>query len=301
MALGLALTWWRRRTEPGRLARRCAAAAVAALVVAGAVEAWPLVRPPDGRLRVTVLDVGQGDAIVVELPDRRALVVDAGSGGPMRLDAGERVVAPYLWNHGVMRLASLVTTHADQDHAGGVPALARSFTIAERRDPGTEASASARGPRWLAGVRVTSLNPLAAVPGIARNEAAVVLRLDYGLASFLLVSDIGATAERALMDSGADLGATVLKVAHHGSRHSSASEFLAAVRPTVAVISVGGRNAYGHPARETLQRLAAVGARVLRTDRDGAVVMETDGRALSVTRWVPRRTERWCLDPEAIC
>jgi beta-lactamase superfamily II metal-dependent hydrolase len=103
------------------------------------------------------------------------------------------------------------------------------------------------------------------------------------------------------MDSGADLGATVLKVAHHGSRHSSASEFLAAVRPTVAVISVGGRNAYGHPARETLQRLAAVGARVLRTDRDGAVVMETDGRALSVTRWVPRRTERWCLDPEAIC
>jgi competence protein ComEC len=300
MALGLALTWWWLRTERRRVARGCAGAAVAALVIACAVEAWPIVRPTDGRLRVTVLDVGQGDAIVVELPDRRALVVDAGSGGPMRLDAGERVVAPYLWNHGVLRLASVVTTHADQDHAGGVPALARSFTIAERRDPGTETTA-AREPRWMAGVRITSLNPLAAIPGLARNEQAVVLRLDYGLASFLLVSDIGASAERAMMAAGVGLAATVLKVGHHGSRNSSTPEFLAAVQPALAVISVGARNSYGHPARETLARLSAVGARVLRTDRDGAVIMETDGRALSVTRWAQRRTERWCLDPETIC
>lgn len=301
MGLGLALTWWRLRTEHRRLARGCAGAAVAALVIASAVEAWPIVRPKDGRLRVTMLDVGQGDAIVVELPDGRALVVDAGSGGPMRLDAGARVVAPYLWNHGVLRLASVVTTHADQDHAGGIPALTRSFTIAERRDPGTERNAAAREPRWMAGVRITSLNPLAATPGLARNEGAVVLRLDYGLASFLLVSDIGASAERAMLATGVGLGATVLKVGHHGSRNSSTPEFLAAVRPALAVISVGARNSYGHPARETLARLAAVGARVLRTDRDGAVIFETDGRALSLTRWAPRRTERWCLDPESIC
>jgi competence protein ComEC len=129
----------------------------------------------------------------------------------------------------------------------------------------------------------------------------VVLRLEYGLATFLLASDVGAVAEQAMIASGVALDATVLKVGHHGSRNSSTSEFLAAVHPAVAVISVGARNAYGHPARDTLARLAATGAQVLRTDRDGAVIMETDGRVLSVTRWGQRRTERWCLDPEAIC
>src|SRR5262249_32698806 len=127
-ALGLALAWWRRRLEhPG--AWRVGGGAVAALMVAAAMEAWPIVRPGGGRLRVTVLEVGQGDAIVVELPDRRAVLIDAGPGGAMRLDAGERVVAPHLWNRGVMRLASVMTTHADQDHAGGVAAITRLFAI----------------------------------------------------------------------------------------------------------------------------------------------------------------------------
>ena len=93
----------------------------------------------------------------------------------------------------------------------------------------------------------------------------------------------------------------MLKVAHHGSRGSSTPEFLAAVTPSLAVISVGARNAYGHPAPETLARLAAAGARVLRTNRDGALIFETDGRALTVTRAASGRTERYCLDPEAIC
>jgi competence protein ComEC len=299
--LALGLAWWRLRADRWPVARWCLAGGVTALCVATAVEAWPIFRPADGRLRVSVLDVGQGDALVVELPDRRALVVDAGSGGPMRLDAGARVVAPYLWNHGLMRLASLITTHPDGDHAGGIPALTRAFTIAERRDSRTEADIAARTSRFMAGVRITSINPLTARPDVARNDSAVVLRLEYGLATFLLASDVGAVAEQAMIASGVALDATVLKVGHHGSRNSSTSEFLAAVHPAVAVISVGARNAYGHPARDTLARLAATGAQVLRTDRDGAVIMETDGRALSVTRWGQRHTERWCLDPEAIC
>jgi competence protein ComEC len=93
----------------------------------------------------------------------------------------------------------------------------------------------------------------------------------------------------------------VLKVAHHGGATSSTPAFLAAVRPALAVVSVGARNAYGHPDPGTLARLAAAGARVYRTDRDGAILIETDGRSLSVTRWADRRVERLCLDPESVC
>src|SRR5262249_61984122 len=100
-----------------------------------AVAAWPLVRPADGLLRLTVLDVGQGDAIVVEMPDGRAILVDTGSGGPMRLDAGERVVAPFLWNRGILQLAGIAVTHDDRDHAGGAAAIRRLFSIGEEWSP----------------------------------------------------------------------------------------------------------------------------------------------------------------------
>jgi beta-lactamase superfamily II metal-dependent hydrolase len=135
----------------------------------------------------------------------------------------------------------------------------------------------------------------------SRNDEAIVLRVEYGLASFLLTSDIEAAREQALVAAGTPLAATVLKVAHHGSRSSSTTTFLRAVRPAVAVISVGARNPYGHPDAGVLARLADVGARIYRTDADGAVILETDGRALTVTRWAARAAERFCLDPEAIC
>ena len=147
---------------------------------------------------------------------------------------------------------------------------------------------------------MTPLPPLAA-PGGRRNDAGLVLRIEMGLASFLLASDIGAARERELVASGARLESTVLKVGHHGSRSSTTEEFLRAVRPTIAAISVGARNSYGHPDAGVLVRLAEAGAEIYRTDRDGAVVFETDGGALTVTRWARRRVDRFCLDPEGIC
>ncbi|HXL46931.1 MAG TPA: hypothetical protein VN977_10045, partial [Candidatus Binatia bacterium] len=114
-------------------------------------------------------------------------------------------------------------------------------------------------------------------------------------------SDIGAAREHELVASGTRLGSTVLKVAHHGSRSSTTIEFLRAVHPTVAAISVGARNPYGHPDPAVLARLAEAGAQISRTDRDGAVIFETDGGTLTVTRWARRRVDRFCLDPEAIC
>ncbi len=296
-ALALARLAWHTRTARPLGARRRALAALGLLVAAVAIEAWPLVRPTGGRLRLTVLDVGQGDAIVLEGPDGRTAVVDGGSGGPTRLDAGERIIAPYLWNRGVRRLAAAVVTHADADHAGGMPAIERAFGV-----PGPlNADALARGPLAFGGATLSLLRPIAASEGASRNDAALVLRIDYGVASFLLASDIEAERERALVAAGAPLGATVLKVPHHGSRSSTTASFLGAVTPVVAVVSVGARNPYGHPDAGVLARLTAAGARVYRTDRDGAVILETDGRALTVTRWAAGATERFCLDPDVIC
>jgi len=289
--LGGALAAWRWRARRGPC-RTLAAGATLALLTAAALAALPILTRGDGRLRVTVLDVGQGDAIVVETPDGRAVVVDAGAGGPWRLDAGERAVAPFLWNRGVLALHATLTTHADIDHAGGMAALRRLFAVTESWD-------DAARPRSVGGALLTPIVP--DVPGGRRNDRATMLRVEMGLASVLLASDVEAAGERALLEARIPLGATVLKVGHHGAATSSTAPFLAAVRPTVAIVSVGARNLYGHPDAGTLARLGAVGARVYRTDRDGAVLVETDGRTLSVTRWSDRSVERFCLDPETIC
>jgi competence protein ComEC len=308
--LAAALGAWRLAATDRRRARRLGAAAAALLGAALVLGAWPLLRPADGRLRLTVLDVGQGDAIVIESPDGRVALVDAGPGGPYRPDAGARVIAPYLWNRGVLALDAVLLTHADADHAGGAPSLLRRVPAALRWDR----ERLARGPVFLGPVMLTLVSPAARAvdeappspappwPGARRrNDEAIVVRVEWRLASFLLASDIEAPAEHALVASGRPLAATVLKVAHHGARTSTTPGFVAAVRPTLAVVSVGARNAYGHPDPGTLARLRAVGARVYRTDRDGAVILETDGRILEVTRWAAGARERVCLDPEAIC
>jgi competence protein ComEC len=153
------------------------------------------------------------------------------------------------------------------------------------------------GPLVLGGAVIT---PLAAAAE-GRNDAARVLRVDFGLVSLLLASDIEAAGEQALVASGAPLGAAVLKVPHHGSRTSSGAALLSAVRPSIALVSVGARNVYGHPDAGVLARLIAAGADLYRTDRDGALLLETDGRTLILTRWATRSTVRYCLDPDTFC
>jgi competence protein ComEC len=295
-ALVLGLGAWMLRGGAGRRARRLAIASAALGLTAMVIEVWPLVRLPDGRVRITVLDVGQGDAIVLEAPDGRAALVDAGPGGSHRLDTGERVVAPFLWNRGYLSLAAVIATHADLDHAGGLGAIRRLFRV-------TESGAAEPLMTWAqrAGVGITVLGePGFAGAGVARgNKSALALRVELGLLSLVLASDITARAENDLLRQGAPLAATVLKVAHHGARGSSTAAFLGAVNPAVAVISVGAHNPYGHPSPETLARLAAAGATVYRTDRDGAVMLESDGRTLTVTTWASGRRDRYCLDREA--
>jgi len=301
--------------------RRWARRAGGLLLVTGlAAVTWPFLAPGDGRLRVTFLDVGQGDAIFVEVPGGPRLLVDGGPGGGARFDVGERVVAPYLWNRGAMRLDVVAATHADADHSGGLGAVLRQFHVREvwengrwgsghedvvaalERSGAARRTLAARQRIRLGDAVITVLNPPGpdqperATPG--ENDRSLVLRLDWRGVSFLLTGDLTASGEEALVGDRAPLAATVLKVAHHGSRTSTAEPFVSASQPRLAVVSVGARNPFRHPAPEVVARLDRAGARVYRTDRDGAVIVETDGVNLWVTRWATARMEHFAIAPE---
>jgi competence protein ComEC len=299
----------------GASARARTVAGVLLVIVAG-TSIWPWLRPTEGMLRVTFLDVGQGDAVLVEPPDGPRLLVDGGPGGARRFDVGERVLSPFLWNRPVGRLDAVALSHWDIDHSGGLAAVLRHFRVGEFWESGRAPSGAADtvaalarsgAPRrrltagqrlWLGRAMVTVLGP-APGPSVTANDQSLVLRLDWRGVSLLLPGDLGPQGEAALLGRAGPLRALVLKVAHHGSRSSSGTPFLRAAQPLVAVVSVGVRNPFRHPSPETLGRLAAAGARVYRTDRDGAVVLETDGQVLRVTAWARGTTDTFHLaDPE---
>jgi competence protein ComEC len=294
--------------------RAVAWTAVALSCVAVGLSLWPWVAPGDGRLRVVFLDVGQGDAIVIELPDGRRVLIDGGPGGARRFDVGERIIAPFLWNRATRRLDVVALSHSDADHAGGLGAVLRHFAVGEFWENGMwsaggeetrRALERARVPRrvlrggerlWLGEAVVTVLNPAGGLPADG-NDASLVLRLDWRGVSMLFTGDLGWQGEERLRTR--PLAVQALKVAHHGSRFSSTAAFLHAARPVVAIVSAGARNPFRHPAPEALHRLEAAGARVYRTDRDGAVILDTDGVELAITRWATGRRDVVLVHPEA--
>jgi competence protein ComEC len=316
--LAAALAWYGAVLLAPQVAgsRRRRALLGALLLTVATLSAWPWLRPTERMLRVTFLDVGQGDAILVELPDGPRLLVDGGPGGAGRFDVGERVLAPFLWNRPLGRLDVVALSHWDADHSGGLAAVLARFPVGELWESGrgpagareTMAALSrARVPRrvlaagqrlWLGHAVLTVLGP-APGPPQAANDESLVLRLDWRGLSLLLPGDLGARGEALMLERAGPLRVAALKVAHHGSRSSTGGPFLAAARPRVAVISVGARNPFRHPSPEALARLEAAGTRVYRTDRDGAVVLETDGTILHVTAWARRTTDTFFLaDPE---
>jgi competence protein ComEC len=282
-ACGLALAAWRGRAARPRRAVVAAGAAATLLAVAVGVGAWPLLPRQERTLRLSVLDVGDADAVVVEPPGGGAILVEGGS-GRHRLDAMERVVAPFLWNRGVLRLAALARTRADDE----APERSEDRRVSAR-EVWTRDSFGA-GPRLAGGMLVSAV---AGTP--------LVLRIDFGRASFLLAGDASVATERALASAGALARATVVLVPRHGAREASTPAFVRTVAATAAIVSVGARGAHGHPDAETLARWTAAGARVFRTDRDGAVLLETDGRVLTIAGFATGARERYCLDPDQDC
>ncbi len=255
----------------------------------------PLVPRADGRLQLTVIDVGQGDGLLLRSPSGRAIVVDAGGSRDPRFDPGERRVAPVLWRAGVRRIDALVVSHAHPDHAGGVPFLLRAFRVesswegpAALADPSwqrLDAALVAAGVRRIAvarGARVdwdgASLSVLGPGPppgplARVRNEDSLVVDVGFGEVHLLLTGDVTAEAEQALRLRKA----LVLKVPHHGSQTSSSPFLIDAVEPRVAVVSAGARNAFGHPHPLVVDRYRRAGALLLWTGREGSVDVATDG------------------------
>lgn len=295
--VGVAAAVWVCRQRPNLGALRLRVAAVlAAGAWAGVVIPSLASRQGGGELRLDVLDVGQGDAIVLRTPRGRWAVIDGGPRTPTR-DAGRSVVLPYLRRQGVGSLDLVVASHGDADHLGGIPAVAGALTPDLVVEPGQPLGTSLYleflrtvdevGAAWrpvragdtltLDSVTLTVLHPAQSwvETHLDANENSVVLRVTYGAFDAILTGDAGVPAESALTLSLGE--AEVLKVGHHGSAGSTGEAFLDGVRPRVAVISVG-ENRYGHPSPEVLRRLAARGTDVYRTDRGGTVTIRTNGR-----------------------
>jgi competence protein ComEC len=287
------------RRAPGSLrlprAAQLAACALPVLALAGS-GAWVLRPSPPARLEVTVLDVGQGDAILVRAPGGTDVLVDGGPGGAVLRGMGEEmpwydrsiemVVLPHPQTDGLGLLEVLRRYDVRHVLVGpGVASSTLSHAWADAvREEGRTVETAQQGMTFElgGGVRMEVLGPDAAMAADSQlNNTGVVLRISLGETSFLLTADIQADAERALLADGVDLHATVLKVPHHGSRTSSTRAFLDAVKPSVSVVSAGVNNPFGHPAPDVVARLREYGE-VYVTARSGAVHFETDGHTLSV-------------------
>ncbi|HET7618133.1 MAG TPA: DNA internalization-related competence protein ComEC/Rec2 [Vicinamibacterales bacterium] len=263
-----------------------------------------------GWLRVVFLDVGQGDATLVMAPGARPLLVDAGGVFGSSFDIGRRVVVPALWALGADRLGVLALTHGDPDHIGGADAVLRALGPAEvwegipvpRHAPlrRLRAEAASHGIAWrevhtgerrhLGPIALRILHPDAPdwERQKVRNDDSVVIELRYGSVAVLLPGDIGAEGESAVTPLIHAGPLTIVKAPHHGSATSSSRRFIETLHPAAVVFSAGRHNPFGHPAPDVVERYVSAGARVFRTDLDGAVVLDTDGRTAAIWTWTGR-------------
>ncbi|MCB8922888.1 MAG: DNA internalization-related competence protein ComEC/Rec2 [Ardenticatenaceae bacterium] len=257
---------------------------------------WGMTQP-DGNLHVVFLDVGQGDATLIQTPSGRQILVDGGY-YPSVLNDGLGQHIPF-WQR---EIDLMVATHPDADHISGLAGVFERYHVGQlitngqglgespiydavllaAEEAGTPIRRALVGERIVIedGVQLEVLHPGAVLLPDERNENSVAMRLTYGDFSLVFTGDAEQQAEQAMLKSGLPLDALVYKAGHHGSNGSSSAAFLRAIRPSIITISVGADNNFGHPSPEMLQRAADVGAAVLRTDELGTIEVVTDGHTM---------------------
>ena len=268
---------------------------------------WHFTRSPE--VAVHFIDVHQGNSAVVVTPHGHGVMIDTGGVRENAFDIGSRVDIPYLLHYGVRSLDYILLTHAHEDHAAGAGSLLRRLPVGRvitAHEPLSDYAGSmgfrVNAPELnklvqgkeglhieLDGVSIDVLYaPEEAPKGVSAtgNELSNLYRITYGKATFLFTGDMIKEQEKILLERGTELKSTVLQVGHHGSHTSSSEEFVQAVKPAWAVFSVGADNTFGHPRPEIVKRYHDAGAKICRTDQDGAVVFYTDGEHMRVEKYV---------------
>ena len=276
---------------------------------------WQVLETRSDRLRVTFLDVGTGDAILVQAPSNRNLLIDGGGTYDGRFDVGARVVAPVLWDRHVRRFDLVALTHSHPNHARGLVSVLRLFPAAHLLTNGSPMRYDylrdifAAGERWntqhhtapsgrrewrWGDLRLTVLSPPSAAEQArlpwnpkSENDRSLVLLLQYGEVRILLTGDIQHPTEHWLVAHHDDLHADVMQVPHHGSKTSTLPDFVRHVQPRDGIISLGAGNPYGHPHPHVLNTLEEQQVRVWRTDVHGAVTVSTDGSTYDILTHYP--------------
>jgi competence protein ComEC len=255
---------------------------------------------------VTMLDVGQGDTIIVELPYRKGIVmldVAAENSFMEEADASEKVkynIKPFLWSKGITKIDHLIITHMDLDHAGGLPYLMKHFKIDRLYvHPFANIDEIALSNQTklfklfqgmclqINNVPFYVLHPNLEKKMEKENDRSIVLYSQFGNRGFLFTGDISDKVEKQIIQTYPNLQVDVLKVAHHGSKYSSSEAFLDTFQPKVGLISVGLRNFYGHPALETIQRLEERNIHIFRTDENGAIIFRFTKDNGTFYPWIP--------------
>jgi len=271
---------------------------------------WNLKDSFQKDLQLTFIDVGHGDAILVEFPEGKRMLIDGGGLYEDRFDIGKNVIAPFLWKKKIRRIDMLVLTHPDPDHFKGLNFIASQFSIGQFWDNGVQTNSEAylqlkktlderkiktrsvneeTPSQVINGVEISLLNPPALNETQRKdrnlldlNNSSLIIKLRFKNVSVLLAGDIEKEAEGRMLRKGYSLGADILKIPHHGSSSSSSPLFLERVKPTYAVLSVGKRNIGRLPHPEVLKRYHQLGSRILRTDKHGAITVITDGENIEV-------------------
>ncbi|MGD2246506.1 MAG: DNA internalization-related competence protein ComEC/Rec2 [Candidatus Aminicenantes bacterium] len=259
--------------------------------------------PRSKNLKLTFIDVGQGESTLVEFPGKRKMLIDGGGFPVGTFDVGENVVSSFLWKKGIKKIDYLVLTHAHPDHLIGLKAVSQNFKIrefweafspSESKDydelkkmlpKSTVTKRLFRGASHQEGrVKIKVLHPEQKEFTVSRirNDDSLVLRITSGQISFLLPGDIGIPVEKDILEAFPGIRSQVLKSPHHGSRTSSSEDFLRIISPRIVVISVGAGNVYGFPDKEVLERYERIGAKVYRTDIHGAVEITLKDQDISV-------------------